>query len=59
MSSLKQQIESARKGIRDNKKHCPWIYPQYHNMNNAKIEMEQAIEKYKQALSEWEKLGCD
>lgn len=56
-NTLAEQIETARRSIRYQKKHMPWLFPLYHHMNDAEREYRQAKIKYEEAKRRWEEFG--
>ncbi len=57
MSNLKQTVADAKRAVRRNKKECPWIFPQYQEMETARFEFEAAKKRYEETKKVWRELG--
>jgi hypothetical protein len=54
---LFKQIDQSKQDHRKLKQTCPYLFPEYINLIEAKKELELARVAYKQAQAAWKKIG--
>lgn len=54
---LTRQVESCQAQIQKNKIHAPYLYPEYHELNDAKRKLEEAKRRLELAQKRWDELG--
>lgn len=52
--SFLDQIEKSRRGMVKLKKQCPWLFPLWHEMKQAEIELKTAQARFDEAKALWE-----
>lgn len=57
MTTLLEQIEEARKGVRNMKQHMPYLFPEYSRLHCAKRGLKEAQAELKDAQKAWDRLG--
>jgi len=57
MKSLRERILDAAKQIRKLKQCCPYIFPEYDELKNAKANYKHAQVRLERAKAVWRKVG--
>ncbi|TFH04401.1 MAG: hypothetical protein E4H14_14805 [Candidatus Thorarchaeota archaeon] len=57
MTDLNQQIDEAKKRIRQMKRIMPGLYPEHSEYMDAKRDLERARKRFKNANQDWTNLG--
>jgi hypothetical protein len=55
-STLARQIEEARVELKKLKKHCPYLFHEYHELREARTALALAKARLVKALQRWEEL---
>lgn len=56
---LRRQIQQAEEGVRKLKRHSPYIFPEWQELQQAKADMQKAEVRYAAAKKQWKDLGSN